>query len=140
MGRRPLGRGRMLAVAGAVVVLVGTLLPWYAFQAEGGLPAIELRAFDGSGVLAFIAALAILALVSLPYAAGERRVHADRGLSYLLLAGVVGLGVLMWPLQVIDDLAGLAPAQASGWWIALVGAALLGRGTFEISREEPARR
>lgn len=129
----------MLAVAGAVVVLVGTLLPWYAFRAEAGLPAIELRAFDGSGVLAFIAALATLALVALPYAAGERPVSADRGLAYLLLVAVAGIGVLMWPLQVMDDVSGLAPARAVGWWIAVIGIAVLARGAFEIQRE-PARR
>lgn len=139
MHRRPMGRGRTLAVAGALVVLVGTLLPWYAFQVDAGLPAMELRAFDGSGILAFIAALGTLALVTLPYAAGDRPVSADRGLAYLLLVGVAALGVAMWPLQVIDDLSGLLPARAPGWWIALVGLAVLARAAFEIFRE-PARR
>lgn len=126
---------------GALVVLVGCLLPWYVFGVDAGLPAIDLRAFDGSGVLAFIAALAILALVTLPYAAGDRPVSADRGLAYVLLAAVAAMGVLVWPLQVIDDLSGLLPTRAPGWWIALVGAATLARGAFEISREEqPARR
>lgn len=139
MHRRPMGRGRTLAVAGALVVLVGTLLPWYAFQVDAGLPAMELRAFDGSGILAFIAALGTLALVTLPYAAGDRPVSADRGFAYLLLVGVAALGVAMWPLQVIDDLSGLLPARAPGWWIALVGLAVLARAAFEIFRE-PARR
>ena len=139
MPRRPMGRGRMLAVAGALVVLVGTLLPWYAFHVDGGLPPIELRAFDGSGLLAFIAALGTLALITLPYAAGDRPVSADRGLAYLLLVGVAALGVALWPLQVIDDRSGLLPTQAPGWWIALVGVAVLARAAFEISRE-PARR
>ena len=140
MLRRPMGRGRVLAVAGALVVLVGTLLPWYAFQVDGGLPAIDLRAFDGSGMLAFIAALGILALVTLPYAAGDRPISADRGLAYLLLAGIAGLGVAMWPLQVIDDLSGLLPTRAPGWWMALIGVAVVARAAFEIRREEPARR
>ena len=100
---------------------------------------IELRAFDGSGILAFIAGLGTLALVTLPYAAGDRPVSADRGLAYLLLVGVAALGVAMWPLQVIDDLSGLLPTQAPGWWIALVGVAVLARAAFEIF-QEPARR
>jgi len=129
----------MLAVAGALVVLVGTLLPWYAFQVDAGLPAVEFRAFDGSGILAFIAALATLALVTLPYAAGDRPVSADRGLAYLLLVGVAALGVAMWPLQVVDDLSGLLPTRAPGWWVALVGVAVLARAAFEIF-QEPARR
>jgi hypothetical protein len=139
MPRRPLGRGRTLAVAGALVVLVGTILPWYAFQVDGGLPAMELRAFDGSGILAFIAALGILALVTLPYAGGDRPIPADRGLAYLLLVGVAALGVAMWPLQVIDDLSGLLPTRAPGWWLSLVGVAVLARAAFEIVRE-PERR
>ena len=140
MPRRPLGRGRVLAVAGALVVLVGTVLPWYASQVDGGLPGMDLRAFDGSGMLAFIAALGILALVTLPYAAGDRPVSADRGLAYLLLVGVAAIGVAIWPLFVIDDLSGLSPTRAPGWWIALVGVAVLARGASEIRREEPARR
>jgi hypothetical protein len=138
MPRRPLGRGRTLAVAGALVILAGALLPWYAFQVDAGLPAMELRAFDGSGILAFLAALGILALVTLPYAAGDRPIPTDRGLAYGLLAGVAGLGVAVWPLQVIEDLSGLLPAGAAGWWIAVIGVAILARGTFEITRE-PAR-
>lgn len=129
----------MLAVAGALVVLAGCLLPWYAFQVDGGLPALEFRAFDGSGILAFIAALATLALVTLPYAAGDRPVSADRGLAYLLLVGLAALGVAIWPLLVIDDLSGLLPTRAPGWWIALVGVAVLARATFEIF-QEPSRR
>jgi hypothetical protein len=129
----------MLAVAGALVVLAGCLLPWYAFQVDAGLPAEELRAFDGSGILAFIAALGTLALVTLPYAAGDRPASADRGLAYLLLVGVAALGVAIWPLLVIEDLSGLLPTRAPGWWVALVGLAVLGRATFEIF-QEPARR
>jgi hypothetical protein len=139
MHRRPMGRGRTLAIAGALVVLVGTLLPWYAFQVDAGLPAVEFRAFDGSGILAFIAALAVLALVTLPYAAGHRPVSADRGLAYLLLVGIAALGVAIWPLLVIEDLSGLLPTRAPGWWIAVGGVAVLARGAFEIS-QEPARR
>jgi hypothetical protein len=140
MPRRPLGRGRALAVAGALVILVGALLPWYAFQVDAGLPAMELRAFDGSGILVFLVALGILALVTLPYAAGDRPIPADRGVAYLLLAGVAALGVAMWPLQVFDDVSGLLPTRAPGWWIAVIGVAILARGTFKILQEEPARR
>jgi hypothetical protein len=139
MHRRPMGRGRTLAIAGALVVLVGTLLPWYVFQVDAGLPTEEFRAFDGSGILAFIAALATLALVTLPYAAGDRPVSADRGLAYALLVGVAAIGVAIWPLLVIEDLSGLVPTRAPGWWIALLGVAVLARAAFEIF-QEPARR
>ncbi|MDQ2965637.1 MAG: hypothetical protein M3R57_07290 [Chloroflexota bacterium] len=139
MHRRPIGRGRTLAVVGSLVVLVGCILPWYAFRVEGGLPAREFIGLTQSGILAFIAALATLALIALPYAAGDRPVSADRGLAYLLLAGLAALGVAIWPLQVIDDLSGLSPDRALGWWIALVGVVILARAAFEIL-QEPARR
>jgi hypothetical protein len=139
MHRRPIGRGRMLAVIGAVVVVAGTVLPWYAFRVEGGLPGREFVGLAQSGILSFIAALATLALVALPYAAGDRPVSADRGLAYALLAGLAALGVAIWPFQVIDDFSGLMPDRAPGWWIALVGVAILGRAAFDILREPPRR-
>jgi hypothetical protein len=139
MHRRPIGRGRTLAVVGSLVVLVGSILPWYAFRVEGGLPAREFIGLTQSGILAFIAALATLALIALPYAAGDRPVSADRGLAYLLLAGLAAFGVAIWPLQVIDDLSGLSPDRALGWWIALVGVVILARAAFEIF-QEPTRR
>jgi hypothetical protein len=139
MHRRPLGRGRTLAVVGALVVLVGCILPWYAFRVEGGLPAREFIGLTQSGILAFVAAFGTLALVALPYAAGDRPVSADRGLTYLLLVGLAALGIALWPLQVIEDLAGLSPARAPGWWIAVAGVVILGRAVFEIF-QEPARR
>lgn len=139
MHRRPMGRGRTLAVVGAIVVLVGCILPWYAFRVEGGLPAREYIGLTQSGILAFIAALATLALVALPYAAGDRPVSADRGLTYLLLVGLAALGVALWPLQVIEDLSGLFPDRAPGWWTSLAGVVILARAAFEIF-QEPTRR
>jgi hypothetical protein len=137
MHRRPIGRGRTLAVVGALVVLAGCVLPWY--RATGDLPGLEFVGLAESGILAFIAALGTLALIALPYAAGDRPVSADRGLAYLLLAGLAAIGVAIWPLQAIDDLSGLLPDRAPGWWIALVGVVVLGRAAFEIF-QEPARR
>ena len=139
MHRRPMGRGRTLAVVGALVVLAGTLLPWSTLRVEGGLPSRTFIGLAESGILSFIAALGTLALVALPYAAGDRPVSADRGLAYALLAGLGALGVAIWPLQVIDDLSGMLPDRAPGWWIAVVGVVILGRAAFEIL-QEPVRR
>jgi hypothetical protein len=66
-------------------------------------------------------------------------VSADRGIAYALLTGLAAIGVAIWPLQVIDDLTGLLPDRAPGWWLALVGVVILGRAAFEIF-QEPARR
>jgi hypothetical protein len=74
MHRRPLGNGRRLAMIGAIVLIVGCLLPWYTVGGDGGLPQLTMRAFDGTGIASFLAALATLALIALPYAAGDRPV------------------------------------------------------------------
>jgi hypothetical protein len=139
MHRRPIGRGRVLAVVGALAVIAGCLLPWYAFRVDAGLPSRQLIGLAESGILSFVAALGALALVALPYAAGDRPVSADRGLAYALLTGLAAIGVAIWPFQVIDDLTGLLPDRAPGWWLALLGVLILGRAAFEIF-QEPARR
>ena len=75
MHRRPVGRSRLLAAIGALVVLAGCFLPWWTFGGAD-LPAFSGNAFDSTGILVFAAAIATLALVTLPYAS-ERPVHAD---------------------------------------------------------------
>jgi drug/metabolite transporter (DMT)-like permease len=140
MHRRPLGRGRTIAVLAAAIILAGCLLPWFGVGGSGGLPATELRPFDGSGMLAFLAALATLALVALPYAAGDRPVGADRTMAYGFLLVVAVLGVVLWPLDLLGEFTmGLSPDRAPGYWIAVVGVAVLGRAVFDIARE-PSRR
>ncbi|HEU4672957.1 MAG TPA: hypothetical protein VFS32_08670 [Candidatus Limnocylindrales bacterium] len=141
MHRRPLGRGRLLASLGAIVILVGSALPWYSTGGGAGeLPARTLHAFDGSGFLSFVAALGLLALVALPYAAVDRPVAVDRWLSFALLALLAFVGVLLWPVNLLGDLAaGLLPDRAYGYWIAVVGVLMVCRAAYEI-RLEPDRR
>lgn len=140
MHRRPLGRGRTVAVLAAAVLIVACLLPWYGVGGGGGLPATDLRAFDGSGILTFIAALVTLALVTLPYAVGDRPVGADRPIAYLLLLGAASVGVVLWPLDLLGELAGgLLPDRAPGFWLAIGGVVIYGRAAFDIFTEQLAR-
>jgi hypothetical protein len=139
MYRRPLGSGRRLAIVGAVVTIIGCLLPWYVLGGDGGLPQQVYRAFDGTGVVPFLAALATLALVVLPYAAGEQPVGVDRGLAYAILAILALIGVGLWIPNVLEAPEGILPDRAYGWWIAAVGAIVLARAAFDISREAPRR-
>jgi hypothetical protein len=139
MHRRPLGRGRWLAIAGAVLILLGSVPPWYAVGGGSGLPETTLNAFGGSGILVFLAALAVLALAALPYAT-ERPVALDRPLSFglCLVLALIGLG--LWPLGLLgEDLGGLLPTRAPGLWIAALGVVILARGAFEINQEPPHR-
>jgi hypothetical protein len=132
MHRRSMGRARRLALVGAVLLVVGSVLPWYQLGGDGGLPAIVYRAFDGSGILCFFAGLATLALLALPYAMGDRPTALDRGISFALLAVMAILGIALWVPSVLADLSGLLPMRSYGFWITLVGAVVLARAAFEI--------
>ena len=58
-------------------MLVGCVLPWFAATGgDTGLTPITTNAFADKGIVVFICALAMLALVSLPYAAGDRPLGA----------------------------------------------------------------
>lgn len=144
MHRRPLGRGRSLAVVSALVIVVGSLLPWYtAGGAAGQIPARSVNAFDDlAGLLVFLVALAVLALVALPYAAGDRPVGVDRWLSYLLLLLAGGAGIALSALNLVTanlPLDGFRPDLAPGMWVAGLGLAGLARAVYEIARESERR-
>jgi hypothetical protein len=135
MYRFPLGRGRWLAAISAVVILVGCVLPWYTVgDATGGLPPAQGNAFEGSGIVVFLIALATLALVALPYASGERPMGGDRWPLYLIL---LGLGAAGFAYRLVDlfgrGAIGL-PDRALGMWVVALGLVLMARATFEIAR------
>jgi hypothetical protein len=136
MHRRPIGRGRLLAVGSAIVMIIGAVLPWYTFV--GDLPSKSYRAFDGSGILVFIAALATIALVTLQYAT-DRPVSFDRWLAYALLAGLAWVGLLVWPFNLGADLRGFLPDRAPGLLLALIGTIGLTRAAYDIAHEPPRR-
>jgi hypothetical protein len=135
--RRPLGRGRLLAAIGAVLMLIGCVLPWFARGGgETGITPITTNAFADKGIVVFICALLILALVSLPYAAGDKPLAIDRALSYVIVVAVA-IGAYAWRTLefILVDPAGLRPDLAPGLWIVGVGLIILARATYEISTE-----
>jgi hypothetical protein len=135
MHRRPLGRGRQFAALASVVIVVACVLPWWAFGGGDGLPATSGNAFDGSGIIVFFVALAAVALLALPYAAGDVPVALDRPLAFVILAivGWIGLAVRVYDLWTLGAL-GL-PDRAPGLWLAALGLILLSRAIYDISRE-----
>lgn len=140
MHRFPLGRGRRLALISAVVILVGCLLPWYTVgDPSGGLPITQGNAFEASGIVVFLVALATIALVALPYAMGDRPLGADGWPLYLVLLIV---GVVAWLARLVDLIGrvpGLLPDRSPGLWLVGLGLAGLARATWEIART-PERR
>lgn len=142
MHRRPVGRARWIAALAAIVILAGCVLPWYTAGGNRDLPAIPIHAFDGSGILVFVVALAVLALVALPYAS-DAPVAVDRTLSWvvLLAVGVLGFGLfIVEHLHLIaGDVHGAFPDRAPGLWLAGVGLIVLARGVLEIHETSHAR-
>ena len=145
MHRRPLGGGRTLAAIAGVLIVVGSILPWWRVGGETGIPPLSGNAFEGSGIIVFLVGVVTLALVALPYAVGDRPTGIDRPVSYALLAVVGWLG-LGW--RVIDLLLSGAfqftePIQVftngPGLWIAGLGLAVLSRSVYRMTRE-PAYR
>ena len=142
--RRPVGRARILAAAGAAVMLVGAVLRWWTVGGNNGLPEISGNAFDGMGIVVFVVALVTIAIVTLPYAT-DRPAAADQWLSYAILAAV---GWLAFVIRVVDlvtigafsfrELSAVI-TNGPGLWVAGVGLAMLARGALDMRGETPER-
>ena len=141
MHRRPLGGGRTLAAVAGVLIIVGSVLPWWRIGGDSGVAPLSGNAFEGSGIIVFLVGVMTLALVALPYAIGDRPTGIDRPMSFALLAVVGWLG-FGW--RVIDLLLSGAftfsePAQVftngPGLWIAGLGLAVLSRAVYRMTRE-----
>jgi hypothetical protein len=139
--RRPLGRGRWIAALAAILIAVGCALPWFrAGGGEGMMPAVVENGFYGPGILAFLAALATLALVALPYAMGDRPTAVDRWWVYALLAGVGALGLVLRALTIGSEPGGfetMLPDHAPGIWLAAAGFVGLAFATAELYGARP---
>jgi hypothetical protein len=145
MHRRPLGRGRTLAIVAGILTVVGCVLQWWQVGGTPGIPQHSENGLPGSGIVVFLVGIAVLALVALPYAAGDRPVSLDRWLSFALLAGAGWIG-FAWK---VIDLARIGAYQFSeptdvfthgpGIWVAAIGLVVLSRAVIEMAAE-PARR
>jgi len=144
MHRREVPRSRFLAAVGAVIAIVGCVLPWWTVGGADGLPLRSGNAFASYGILVFAASIATLALVTLPFAS-ERPVNVDRWPAYALIAvvGWLGLGARVLDLFFLRAFSFDQPVDAltriPGLWVALIGLAMLARATFEMAREPRLR-
>jgi hypothetical protein len=141
MHRRPLGGGRTLAAIASVLIVVGSVLPWWRLGGDSGIPAVGGNAFEGSGIIVFLIGVMTLALVALPYAVGDRPTGVDRAMSYGLLAvvGWLGFGWRVLDLLISGAFRFTEPAQVftngPGLWIAGLGLAILSRAVYRMTRE-----
>ena len=135
------GVDRRLAALAAVVMLVGCLLPWFAWS--GDLPSVPRAGWEGSGALVALAAVAVLALLALPWATrdtpaaatadGDPRRSAsvlDGPLPWIFLVGLAIVGLVVWPTSWLDAPEGLLPQRAPGLYVAIVGTVLLAVATL----------
>src|SRR5690606_189361 len=136
--RRPVGRARLLAALGALVMLVGTIPPWWtAGSIDSGIPPISGNALERAGIAVFLVALATLALITLPYAS-DRPFGLDRWWAYAVLALVGWLALLLRVVTIALEPGGLGtmtPDRAPGLWISAVGLAILARAAYQIYTE-----
>ena len=145
MQRRSLGAGRRLAAIAGPIIIVGCILPWWQVGGTPGIPAESGNGLSGSAILVFLVGVATLALVALPYAAGDRPVGLDRWLSFavLALAGWIGFGWRVVELALIGAFQFSEPAEVftngPGLWLAGLGLVILSRAAYTMTRE-PAYR
>lgn len=145
MHRRPLGRGRTLAALAAPLLVIGCILPWWQVGGTPGIPIETGNGFAGSAIIVFLVGVASLALVALPYAAGDRPVGLDRWLTFAILAvaGWIGLGWRIVDLALIGAFQFTEATQVftngPGAWLAALGLVVLSRAVFEMAGE-PVRR
>jgi hypothetical protein len=137
MHRRPVGRTRALAAVGAIVILAGCVVPWWTVGGADGLPARSGNAFDSFGIVVFAAALATIALVTLPYAT-DRPVDIDRWSSYAVIAGIAWLAFLyrVLDLALVGAFTFREPVDVlvriPGLWVTAVGLMMLARAAYDL--------
>ncbi len=138
------GRGRWILAAGAVIMAGSCFLQWWQIGGSGAgeLPQVGANGFNqmtGSAYVMFLAAVASLFLVVLPFAS-ERPLGIDHPLAYLvlLLVGLVGYIGAVANLAT-RSLVPVPPQNGLGFWIAIAGLVLYARGIFEMHEERQSR-
>ena len=141
--RRGLGMGRLLVGIGSVLAIIGAFLPWTYAGGEIGLPMQTEKALDGgAGILMFIAAVALLALLILPYASPSGRSSLDRWVSFAILGGLMVVGTLLQLFQLFSSgtLKLLPLTDVLGLWLGVSGTLLVAWGAAEIVGQETRAR
>ena len=136
MNRRALGRGRLLVVIGALVTLAGMIPAWW-MRAQTGRDALFGNGLQGVGIIVFLGALALIAVVVLPYATRDGNSALDRAASYVLLA-LMAVGAFLFRIFEISRFASLGlPMETPGLWLSGLGLMIVVWGVADLLGERP---
>ncbi|MEP7378597.1 MAG: hypothetical protein ABI725_03445 [Chloroflexota bacterium] len=136
MNRRALGRGRWLVVIGALVTLAGMIPSWWKLPRTNAA-ALSGNGLEGAGIIIFLGALALLAVVTLPYATRDGDSALDRPASYVLLA-MMTVGAFLFRIFEISRFASLdLPPEAPGMWLSGLGLVIVVWGVGDLLTERP---
>ena len=139
MTRRGLGRGRLLVGLGAVIALLSMPLDWFKVGGQvTSITPISGNGFEGAGILVFVVAVALLAVLVLPYASRYGRSAWDRPTTYLLLTGVGIAGLVLRIVQLAGEGILGTPDRAPGLYLAGAGLVVVAWGIAEMLGERPA--
>ncbi|CAN5775800.1 hypothetical protein BH24CHL5_BH24CHL5_03470 [soil metagenome] len=125
-----------MIAGGAGGSLVAMFLPWWVLTRTNAAP-LAGGGLEGGGIIIFLAALTLLVVITLPYAARGGESALDRPATYVVLT-LVALAGFVARLLEISGFGGLRPPiEAPGLWLA--GAALLvvAWGVASVLAERP---
>lgn len=136
MNRRALGRGRLLVVIGALVTLAGMIPTWWKLPRTNAT-SLSGNGLEGAGIIIFLGALALLAVVTLPYATRDGDSALDRPASFVLLA-LMTIGAFLFRMFEISRFTSLGlPTEAPGMWISGLGLLVVVWGVGDLLSERP---
>jgi hypothetical protein len=136
MNRRALGRGRLLVGVGAIVSVAGLIPLWWTIPRtnEAGLSGNGLQ---GVGIVIFLAAMAMLAAITLPFTSRDGDSALDRPATYVFLT-LLAVGAYLLRLFEISRFASLGlPIDAPGLWLTGAGLLIVVWGVAEVLTEKP---
>jgi hypothetical protein len=131
----------VVVAIGALLTAMGCFLPWWSVG--GTVTALHSgNAFDSVlGTLVFASALAMIAVMVIPYASRDRYSPLDRFAVYLLLFVVSAAAFATRMYQIsLPNFAGLGlPQTIPGAWITGAGLVVVLFGLFELFSDDRRR-
>lgn len=124
-----------LTVAGALLIIVGTFLPWVREAGgywDGGFSILGLNMLGTSGAIILI--LGVLCVAALVLA---RSGAVGPWSAVMVLLSLLALGLVFHSLYILMDEWNEFPTPSAGFWVAMVGALVITAGSWLEYRGTP---